>query len=135
MKLHSRNEGETLQLGRQIGSRLVPPRVLLLEGDLGSGKTVLARGIVEGLGGDPQEVTSPTFTLVNQYLTPRGLVYHLDLYRLDTLKDLYSIGIEDILASDTIVIVEWADKLPLPIDSPLHIRIRAEKEERWLEVK
>lgn len=134
MKIESRNEQETFELGRRLGRRLHPPRTILLQGSLGTGKTVLTRGLVAGRGGNPDQVASPTFTLVNQYPTPGGILYHLDLHRLDTLKDLYSIGIEDILASDSVVVVEWAEKLRLPVDHPLRIRIRADGNRRRFEL-
>ncbi len=134
MIARSGDEQETRRLGRRLGELLEPPRVVLLEGPLGSGKTVLARGIVEGAGGDPEQVSSPTFTLVNEYPSPAGIVYHLDLYRLDSLRDLYSIGIEDILASDSIVIVEWAEKLRLEVEHPLRVRIRADGGTREFEI-
>ena len=120
----SRDETETIDVGRRIGSRVHPPIVILLVGELGSGKTVLTRGLVEGLGiQDPALVHSPSFSLVNEYPAVRGLIYHIDLYRLDTLRDQHSIGLDEILASDSIVIVEWADKLLLPVFHPLRIRI------------
>jgi tRNA threonylcarbamoyladenosine biosynthesis protein TsaE len=127
MELVSRSEAETLEIGRQIGQLLMSPRVLRLIGDLGSGKTVLTQGICEGLQMDSTvAVHSPSFTLVNEYPSPTGTIYHIDLYRLETLRDLYSIGLEDILAADSIVIVEWAEKLRLPVDHPLDIRIDTE---------
>ncbi|MGH9340121.1 MAG: tRNA (adenosine(37)-N6)-threonylcarbamoyltransferase complex ATPase subunit type 1 TsaE [Acidobacteriota bacterium] len=125
----STSEEETLLIGKEIGRRLVPPRVVLLYGELGAGKTVLTRGLVEGLDvQNPAVVHSPTFTLVNQYAEAKGVIYHLDLYRLETTRDLYSIGIEDILASPSIVIVEWAEKLFLNVEDPVKIRIAADWE-------
>ena len=124
MQIVSKSEAETLDVGRRIGRSLDPPRVVLLEGELGTGKTILARGIAEGMEIDEGVVVhSPSFTLVNEYPSRKGILYHLDLYRLESLRDLYSIGIEDILASDSVVMVEWAEKLVLPVDNPLKIRI------------
>lgn len=120
----TRDEEETVRLGRRIGRALKPPRVVLLYGDLGSGKTALTRGIAQGMGAaEDAAVTSPTFTLVNLYPTARGPLHHLDLYRLNSLRDLYSIGIEDILAGEGVVVVEWAEKLRLPLRDPLRIQI------------
>ncbi len=135
MTLHSRDAAQTRQLGERIGRLLEPPRTVLLEGPLGSGKTVLTKGLVAGLGGDPELVTSPTFALVNRYPLPAGICYHLDLYRLETVRDLYSIGIEEILGEQAIVVVEWAEKLPLTVQHPLRIRIRAEGNQRWFEIE
>ncbi|MFQ5929882.1 MAG: tRNA (adenosine(37)-N6)-threonylcarbamoyltransferase complex ATPase subunit type 1 TsaE, partial [Acidobacteriota bacterium] len=106
---HSNSDRETLRIGEKIGRRLRPPRAVLLYGELGSGKTLLARGLAQGLGvEDPRVVRSPSFTLVNQYMGKEGLIYHVDLYRLDGLRDLYSIGLEEILANHSIIIIEWA---------------------------
>ena len=124
----SRSEEETLSLGRRIGSRIIPPRVVLLIGDLGSGKTVFARGLCEGLGLRPGTVVhSPTFTLVNEYPSSSGIIYHIDLYRLETLRDLYSIGIEDILSQDAVIVVEWAEKLQFELENSIHVFIAHQK--------
>lgn len=125
--LRSFSEEDTLGIGRAIGRCLVPPHTVLLIGDLGTGKTVLTKGICLGLGvEDTSLVHSPTFSLVNEYFSPRGPIFHLDLYRLETLRDLYSIGIEDILATEGFIIVEWAEKLQMVLESPTTIRLRSE---------
>jgi tRNA threonylcarbamoyladenosine biosynthesis protein TsaE len=112
----SESENETYRIGYQFGSQLEAPAVVLLSGSLGAGKTVFVRGTISALGVDGREVVrSPSFSLVNVYDTPRGRVYHVDLYRLETSRDLHSIGIEEILAVDAIVLVEWAEKLGWPI--------------------
>lgn len=122
--LESGSEAETLRIGEDIGQRLHPPRTVLLYGELGSGKTLLTRGLVKGLGGnDPACVHSPSFTLVNQYSSRKGVIYHIDLYRLEGLRDLYSIGLEEILSEEALVIIEWAEKLLLHPNNPLTIRI------------
>ena len=125
----SQSEQETFLLGREIGQQLQPPRVILLYGELGSGKTVLVRGLADGLGmTDPSLVRSPSYTLVNEYPGENMIIYHLDFYRLDSLRDFYSIGLEEILASPAIVIIEWAEKLLLEVEDPFPIRIRVDPE-------
>jgi len=102
---------ETLAFGRELAALLKPPGLVLLEGDLGSGKTVLTKGIVAGLGAAPEsEVTSPTFALVHEYSGERR-VYHLDLYRIEGPHDLATLGLDEMLAQDATVIVEWGEKL------------------------
>ncbi len=121
---YSNSEQETLRIGEKIGRKLHPPQVILLYGELGSGKTVLARGLAQGLGvQDPTAVHSPSFTLVNQYIGKEGTIYHLDFFRLEGLRDLYSIGLEEILGNHSIVIIEWAEKLLLEAENPMKIRI------------
>lgn len=135
---HSRSEEETLQIGEKIGRKLRPPRVVLLYGELGSGKTVLVRGLAKGLGmKDPSRVRSPSFTLVNQYQGKEATIYHIDFYRLEGPRDFSSIGLEEILATPSIVIIEWAEKLLLELENPLKIRIRpnADPDSRQLEIE
>ena len=115
IRFRTSHEEETKQLGAGIGALLTAPTTVLLVGQLGSGKTVLARGIFQGLGVDPSLVRSPTFSLVNEYPSPRGPVFHVDLYRLDRTSDFESIPLEEILA-----VVEWADKLPFPVANSIH---------------
>jgi tRNA threonylcarbamoyladenosine biosynthesis protein TsaE len=116
---------ETILRGREIGSRLKAPALVLLSGDLGAGKTTLTKGIASGLGAaDEDEVTSPTFTLVHKY--GRGApVYHVDLYRIADFHDLETLGLEDVFSERAVVIVEWPDKLTLRTDWPV-VRIRLE---------
>ena len=104
---------ETIAQGREIGAQLKPPVLILLSGDLGAGKTTLTKGIAAGLGAAREDdVTSPTFTLVHRYEgTTR--VYHVDLYRIDGLHDLETLGLEDIFSEKAVVIVEWPDRLKL----------------------
>ena len=120
----TRSEPETLALGMELARRLRPGDIVLLRGDLGMGKTVLARGLAAGLGVPPEEVHSPTFTLVNPYRGGRCPVYHIDLYRIDRPADLDELGLEEILGGDGVAIVEWAERLgPYRPERSLEIRI------------
>jgi tRNA threonylcarbamoyladenosine biosynthesis protein TsaE len=102
---------ETLALGRELAKELQPPCLVLLQGDLGSGKTTLTKGIVAGLGAArEEEVTSPSFTLVHEYGS-EGKVFHADLYRIESTRELSSLGLDDLWAQEAIVIVEWGEKL------------------------
>jgi tRNA threonylcarbamoyladenosine biosynthesis protein TsaE len=110
---------ETIECGREFGSRLQAPALILLSGDLGAGKTTLTKGIVSGLGAATEdEVTSPTFTLVHKY-ERSGRVYHVDLYRIGDVHDLETLGLEDIFAEQAVVIVEWPEKLALRTNWPI----------------
>lgn len=102
---------ETRKIGKALAAELVPDGVLLLRGDLGAGKTVLAQGIAEGLGIDPLEVQSPTFTLVREHEGSVGRLVHFDLYRLEP-RDAVALGFEEILAGPGVKVVEWAERLP-----------------------
>lgn len=104
------SEAETFALGRDLASGLRPADVVLLQGDLGMGKTVLARGLAAGLGVPEEDVRSPTFTLINLY-QGRLPVYHIDLYRIDKPAELEELGLEEILGADGVAIVEWAERL------------------------
>ena len=117
------SEEDTQALGERFGKALRAGDVVALVGDLGAGKTVLAKGIVVGLGGR-EEATSPSFTLVNVYESPLP-VYHLDFYRLEREEDVESLGFRDLLDGVGVVLVEWADRVPscLPADR-LEVSIR-----------
>ena len=108
----SLSEQETYDLGRSLARHLTGGDLVLLEGELGLGKTVLARGLAAGLGIEPEDVTSPSFTLVQEYRGGRIPMYHVDLYRLDGPEDLQSLGLEELLASDGAVVIEWGERLP-----------------------
>jgi tRNA threonylcarbamoyladenosine biosynthesis protein TsaE len=108
----SQSPEETEQIGLEIARSLPVPGVVLLRGSLGTGKTTLTRGMARGLGvNDPSLVNSPSFTLINIY-HGRCPIYHVDLYRLDGEKDLYSIGLDDFLGSEGVTIIEWSERLP-----------------------
>jgi len=119
---------ETIAWGREFARRLQPPLMILLSGDLGSGKTTLTKGIVGGLGAAPEEeVTSPTFTLLHVYGAANSTqrVFHGDLYRIEKFHDFETLGMEDIFASPAIIILEWSERFPLPSPWP-QVRIRLE---------
>lgn len=108
--LISRSEEETRAAGESLASSLRSGDTVLLSGDLGMGKTVFARGVAAGLGVDPDQVRSPSFTLVNRY-PGRVPVYHIDLYRVEKLEDMDELGLEEILGGDGVAVVEWAERL------------------------
>jgi tRNA threonylcarbamoyladenosine biosynthesis protein TsaE len=114
MKIISHSPKETLQLGKSLGSSLIPGDIILLNGDLGAGKTHLTQGICYGVGLDEGSyIRSPTFTLINEY-QGKLPIYHIDLYRIDSLEEIYSLGLEEILFNQGITIIEWAEKLRSP---------------------
>lgn len=101
---------ETMAFGRDLARRLPPKATLLLIGNLGAGKTTLAKGIVEGLGAaPPDEVSSPTFTLIHEY-SPQ--VYHIDLYRLDTEPEVATLGLEELFDREAVILIEWGERFP-----------------------
>ena len=116
---------ETIAWGRKFAAPLKAPLLILLSGDLGSGKTTLTKGIVSGLGAAPEEeVTSPTFTLVHVYGAEKK-VFHGDLYRVEKFHDFETLGMEDIFLKPAILILEWSERFPLPSPWP-QIQIRLE---------
>jgi tRNA threonylcarbamoyladenosine biosynthesis protein TsaE len=128
-----RTAGETFALGEKLGRDLRGGEVVLLFGDLGAGKTLLTKGIVKALGFDVDEVSSPSFTLVNLYKAPSVDVYHIDLWRLDEVQNAgAAVGLEEILeSSDPITIIEWADRLTdtASIQNCIRISIEGEGDE------
>jgi tRNA threonylcarbamoyladenosine biosynthesis protein TsaE len=117
-------EEETIELGRRIAATLPKRAVVLLIGNLGAGKTTLAKGIVSGLGAaDSKDVTSPTFTLIHEY--GEGSVYHIDLYRLDRAEQAAALGLDEIFDREAVVLIEWGERFPqlLPED---RVEIRLE---------
>jgi tRNA threonylcarbamoyladenosine biosynthesis protein TsaE len=103
----------TIALGRKLARSLKPPKLILLRGDLGAGKTTMAKGIAEGFQAASQEdVTSPTFTLVHEYRGPETTLYHIDLYRVDTQRQLDTLGLDDLVAANSILLIEWGEKFP-----------------------
>lgn len=109
----TRSLAETRAVGRELAAELAPDGALLLQGDLGAGKTVLAQGVAEGLGIPAEEVQSPTYTLVREHRGPGGRLLHLDLYRLEP-QETAALGVEELLAGPGVKVVEWAERLPSP---------------------
>ncbi len=105
---------ETIALGRRLSARLRPPQLVLLRGELGAGKTTMMKGIAEGFHAAAEDdVTSPTFTLIHEYRGPAISIYHVDLYRIDTQRELDTLGLDEIIgANRNLVVIEWGEKFP-----------------------
>ena len=129
---------ETISLGRELASTLKDLRLVILHGDLGVGKTTLVKGIAEGLNAATQdEVTSPTFTLIHEYRGPDVTLYHVDLYRIETQRELDTLGLDELFADvGNLVLIEWGEKLPrLLAECDAEIRIeRVGESERRISV-
>jgi tRNA threonylcarbamoyladenosine biosynthesis protein TsaE len=121
----SHSPAETFAAGRAIAERLRRGDVLALCGDLGAGKTHFVKGLLAGLGGDADAVTSPTFTLINEYTDGRLPLFHFDLYRLESEDELLRVGLDEYLDGDGVLAIEWADKFPALMPA----------ETRWLDFK
>src|ERR1700726_1510594 len=121
---------ETMAFGRTLTELLAPPKLVLLCGDLGAGKTTLVKGIAAALEAAAEDdVTSPTFTLVHEYRGPRANVYHIDLYRIDTPRELERLGLEDLRSENSILLIEWGEKFPrLQHDRDVEIALEREGE-------
>lgn len=110
-EITTHSEQETIAFGRSLSGRLEPPKLVLLRGDLGAGKTTLVKGIAAGFGAASEEdVTSPTFTLVHEYRGPGATLYHIDLYRVDTPRQLETLGLDDLIAQNAVLLIEWGEK-------------------------
>ncbi len=123
---------ETIALGRRLAPSLSGARMVVLTGDLGAGKTTLVKGIAEGLDAASQDdVTSPTFTLIHEYRAPEVNLYHVDLYRIETLRELDTLGLDELFADDrNLVLLEWGEKFPrFREESGIQIVIQRRKEE------
>ncbi len=130
MTFITHSEEETIELGRRIASDLPHRAVVLLIGNLGAGKTTLAKGIVSALTSTPpEEISSPTFTLIHEYGDAR--VYHIDLYRLDTSEQVATLGLDEIFDREAVVLLEWGERFPdiLPANR-FEIRLTALDENR-----
>jgi tRNA threonylcarbamoyladenosine biosynthesis protein TsaE len=124
------SESETSDVGRQLARTLSPGRVVLLVGDLGAGKTAFVRGLAEGLGVAPEDVSSPTFTLMQEYRGGRVPLIHVDLYRLNDPREIDDLGLEE-LGLDSVLAIEWAEKLPRRVADAIDVHIEhAQGDER-----
>ena len=118
----TRSQDETAAIGRRLAPTLVPGAIVLLEGGLGAGKTSFVRGLAQGLGFDPQEVSSPTFTLIQEYRGGRLTLYHVDLYRLASVE-VDELGLDEVSVAGGVTAIEWPDRLPQSFDEAIRVRI------------
>jgi tRNA threonylcarbamoyladenosine biosynthesis protein TsaE len=118
----TQSESETVAAGRNLAATLQPGDIVLLSGALGAGKTAFVRGIAEGLGANPNEVTSPTFTLIQEYRGRRCTLYHVDLYRLEP-REVDDLGLDELLAQEGITAIEWPERLPRPLEAAIEVVI------------
>ncbi|MGB8130290.1 MAG: tRNA (adenosine(37)-N6)-threonylcarbamoyltransferase complex ATPase subunit type 1 TsaE [Candidatus Angelobacter sp.] len=102
---------ETTELGRRLAGKLKPGTIVLLRGDLGAGKTTMVKGIAEGFNAaKAEDVTSPTFTLIHEYRGPEVTLFHIDLYRIDTQRELDTLALDDLMTPQSILLIEWGEK-------------------------
>lgn len=120
--IETSSETETSEAGAQLAPSLEPGDVVLLHGELGAGKTAFVRGLARGLGADGEEVSSPTFTLVQEYQAPALTLFHIDLYRL-TPREVDDLGLDEMIASGGIVAIEWPERWIDPPPGALEVRL------------
>ena len=128
MKFYSESPEQTEQIGAALGKILPPGVVIAYEGDLGAGKTAFTRGLAKGLGCS-EAVTSPTYTIVNEYPGGRLPLFHFDMYRLRSAEDLWDIGWDDYLERGGICAVEWSENVRAALEDPIFVRIEKTGEE------
>ena len=121
-EVETASETETSVAAESLGRDLRAGDVVLLYGDLGAGKTAFVRGLARGIGANPDEVSSPTFTLIQEYAAPSATLYHVDLYRLEP-AEIDDLGLEDLVAGDGIVAIEWAERWKGRPDDVMEVRI------------
>jgi len=130
----TRSAEETIEFGRKLAAELGPPRLVLLQGELGAGKTTLIKGIAEGFhAAKMDDVTSPTFTLIHEYRGPTADVYHIDLYRVDTPRELETLGLDDLAGARSVLLIEWGEKFErfrCERDVEIRLERRGENERR-----
>ena len=123
VEVETSSEWETAAVGEQLAAGLSAGDVVLLFGELGAGKSAFVRGLARGLGAAPEDVSSPTFTIVQEYPARQGTLYHVDLYRLSPVE-IDDLGLEELLSGDGIVAIEWADRWPGRPNDVVEVRIR-----------
>ena len=128
MEFFTDSPKETEKVGQALGAVLQPGTVLAYEGDLGAGKTAFTRGLARGLGA-AEAVTSPTYTIVNEYLSGRIPLFHFDMYRLSSADDLWDIGWEDYLDRGGVCAVEWSENVAEAMEGAIRVRIEKTGEE------
>jgi tRNA threonylcarbamoyladenosine biosynthesis protein TsaE len=121
--IQSQSEADTAAAGCALASQLRPGTIILISGDLGAGKTAFVRGVAEGLGVDPADVSSPTFTLIQEYSGGRVRLQHVDLYRL-TPAEADDLGLDELTLGDVVTAIEWPDRLTRPFDQTVRVDIR-----------
>jgi len=126
------SEEETIALGERLAAEFPSRCVVLLIGNLGAGKTTIAKGIARGLkAADPDDVSSPTYTIIHEY--GDGRLYHIDLYRLDTAREVAALGLDEIFDRDAVVLIEWGERFPeLMPQERFEIRLEAEGDRRTI---
>lgn len=113
MEFTTHSSEETVALGRTLAAMLAPPKLVVLRGDLGAGKTTLVKGIAEAFhAASREDVTSPTFTLVHEYRGPKVNLFHIDLYRIETASALETLGLDDFMGENNLLLIEWGEKFP-----------------------
>lgn len=111
LEITTHSAEETIAFGRTLAELLAPPKLVLLRGDLGTGKTTLVKGVSAAFEAAAEDdVTSPTFTLVHEYRGPRANLYHIDLYRIDTPRELETLALDDLRSEDSVLLIEWGEK-------------------------
>jgi len=129
------SEAETSAAGRELASKIGRGSVLLLSGDLGAGKTAFVRGLAEGFGLNPHDVTSPTFTLIQEYRGGRLPLYHVDLYRLKSIE-VDDLGLDEMMMAGGVTAIEWPDRLPRSLEGAVLVNIQhGDGDERIIEIR
>lgn len=124
--LHTNSEAETSHAGERLAATLAGGEVILLSGELGAGKTAFVRGLARGLGAPPDEVSSPTFTLIQEYRGRRGTLHHVDLYRLAP-AEIADLGLDELISGGDVVAIEWAERWAARPDDAIEVTIASDE--------